>query len=252
MTQTHVQWRVDGGIGRIDLRPEAAGKPATVDWTVLDELECALYALSALRTTLDLVEVHGAAPKYFVVGANIAVLETLDGDAIQAWVARGHAVFGQLAILPIPTVAVVEGYALGGGLELALACDWIVAHEGARFGQPEANLGVVPGWGGTWRLAQRIGLARAKLLCLTARQIDTAQAHSWGLVDYAGPEAGVNEFLAQLAAQLRGLSKHALSETKALLHANWARLRRPHCSRKLRRRRAVGPKAMPRRAPRRF
>jgi enoyl-CoA hydratase len=221
MTGTHVTWETAAGIGRIVLRPEVAGKPATLDWTVLDELEGAIQALAVQRADLDVVEVRGAAPKYFVVGANIRVLETLDAASIGNWVARGHAVFGQLAALPIPTVAVVEGFALGGGLELALACDWIVAHSTARLGQPEAGLGVVPGWGGTWRLAQRVGLARAKLLCLTGRQIDADEAQRWGLVDFAGTPVEVEQFLAQLVDGVRVLSKAAVSSTKALIHENW-------------------------------
>lgn len=220
MTQTHVTWRVEAGIGRVALTPDTPGKPATVDWTVLDELEAALHALADRRDELDLVEVRGAGPKYFVVGANIQVLGGLDAETIQTWVARGHAVFAQLASLAIPTVAVVEGYALGGGLELALACDWIVAHDSARLGQPEANLGVVPGWGGTWRLTQRVGIARAKLLCLTGRQIDAQTAAAWGLVDFAGSETAVAGYVAELAQQMTGLSKHAVSATKQLIHAN--------------------------------
>ena len=95
---------------------------------------------------LRAVVLKSDSPKSFVVGANINVLKTLDADNIQDWVKNGHRIFRRLQELPVPVIAKVEKFALGGGLELAMSCDMIIASEEARFAQPEAGLGVMPGW----------------------------------------------------------------------------------------------------------
>jgi enoyl-CoA hydratase/carnithine racemase len=101
----------------------------------------------------------------------------------RSWISIGHRVFDRLAHLPQPTIAVVDGLAVGGGLELALACDLRVTQPNARFGLPETGLGTIPGWGGTDRLTRLVGPSRAKELILTRRQIDATTALHWGLVN---------------------------------------------------------------------
>ena len=113
----------------------------------------------------------------------------------------GHRVFDRLAHLPQPTIAVVDGLAVGGGLELALACDLRVTQPNARFGLPETGLGTIPGWGGTDRLTRLVGPSRAKELILTRRQIDATTALHWGLVNdiaEAGLETAVDRYVTDL------------------------------------------------------
>ncbi|MFN7134818.1 MAG: enoyl-CoA hydratase-related protein [Myxococcales bacterium] len=126
--------------------------------------------------------VTGAGEKAFVAGADIAEMVALPPAAAREFSALGHRAFATLESLPIPTIAAVNGFALGGGCELAMACDLIYASEKAKFGQPEVNLGVIPGFGGTQRLTRLVGRQRAKELLFTADIIDAARAKEYGLV----------------------------------------------------------------------
>ena len=182
--RTSVTFSQNRDIGTLCFRCIPEGKPPTLDSKVLDELETALIMIREHMDQLRAVLIRSDFEKYFIVGANIKALEKLNSDTIGPWFRRGHAVFNQLEDLTVPTIARIDGYALGGGLELALACDLIIASPGAKFGGPEAKLGLVPGWGGTHRLAQRIGLARAKELLFTGRIIDSQTAYKIGLVNF--------------------------------------------------------------------
>ncbi len=119
----------------------------------------------------------------FAAGADIAEMRGLDAQRAEAFSRLGHAAMDALESLAVPTLAAVNGYALGGGCELACACDWIYASETARFGQPEVNLGLIPGFGGTLRLARRVGPAWAKELVLGGEPIDAETALRIGLVN---------------------------------------------------------------------
>jgi enoyl-CoA hydratase len=123
----------------------------------------------------------------FVAGADIAEMRGLDAQRAEAFSRLGHAAMDALESLAVPTLAAVNGYALGGGCELACACDWIYASETARFGQPEVNLGLIPGFGGTLRLARRLGPAWAKELVLGGEPIDAETALRIGLVNRIFP-----------------------------------------------------------------
>jgi len=180
--KTCVTYRASCGIAEITLSSDVAGKPATMDLDVLDQLDQAIERIES-DPAIRVAVIRGAGRKYFVVGADMRALQSITADSIVPWVRRGHAVMNRLAALPIPVIAAVTGYCLGGGLELALACDLIVADRGAKFGSPEAGLGFVPGWGGTWRLPRRIGEGRAKLLMFSGRTIDAGEASRMRLVD---------------------------------------------------------------------
>jgi enoyl-CoA hydratase len=212
--QTHVTFEHKGDIGYLTFACETPGKPTTLDLHVLNELDACLDEVETLTATLRAIIVQSAFPKYFLVGANINALQTLNAETIVPWVQGGHAVFNRLARLPLPVIAKVEGYALGGGLELVMACDLIAATESARFGQPEANLGVVAGWGGSYRLPRRVGLAKAKELFFTGRIVDAATAHDIGLADFVGD---VNAYLDALLADIRKCGRVAVASMKRLI-----------------------------------
>ena len=125
----------------------------------------------------------GAGDKAFVAGADIAAMQGMTRRDAQTFARAGHDAMEALDKLPFPVIAAVNGFALGGGCELALACDFIYASDKAKFGQPEVNLGVIPGFGGTQRLARRVGIAMARELVYTGAIIDAAEAQRIGLAN---------------------------------------------------------------------
>jgi enoyl-CoA hydratase len=159
-------------------RPEALN---ALDTATLEALGSRCAELAADRD-LRAVVVTGAG-RAFAAGADIAEMREHGPTQAEAFSRLGHRAFGALEELSVPTIAAVNGFALGGGCELACACDWIYASEKARFGQPEVNLGAIPGFGGTSRLVRRIGLAWAKELVLTGEPIDAATALRIGLAN---------------------------------------------------------------------
>jgi enoyl-CoA hydratase len=165
--------------------------------------------------------VTGAGDRAFVAGADIAEMSkmsTIDG---MEFCRLGHRVMATFEELPIPVLAAVNGFALGGGTELALGCDLIIASEKARFGQPEINLGLIPGFGGTQRLPHRIGQARARELILTGDMIDAKTALEWGLANkVVAPEQLILE-TRQFAEKLASKSGFALRQAKAALRASF-------------------------------
>jgi enoyl-CoA hydratase len=149
---------------------------------MLSELEDALKKVANDQNIRVLV-ITGEGEKAFVAGADIGFMENftpLDG---KKFALNGQRIFSLLESLPIPVIACVNGFALGGGIELAMACDFIYASDNAKFGQPETNLGLIPGFGGTQRLPRLIGRSRALELCLTGRIINAEQALEIGLVN---------------------------------------------------------------------
>ncbi len=193
------------------------GKPPTLDLDVLDQLDDILIKIAKDPRGVRALLIRSNSEKYFIVGANIKALATLDAQRIGPWVRRGHEVFNRLSEFPLPVIAWVEGYALGGGLELALACDLILATDNAKLGQPEAKLGLVSGWGGSHRLPRRVGLAKAKEMFFTGKIIDARAARDVGLVDYVGLREAVRKYLDELLAGIRDCSPFAVAQMKLLL-----------------------------------
>jgi enoyl-CoA hydratase len=206
-----------GEFGYLCFACDEPGKPPTLDIEVLDELARHLDEIKAVATALRAVVVQSNSSKYFIVGANINALDTLDAQSIVPWIRKGHTVFNQLAALPMPVIARIEGYALGGGLELAMACDLLVAARSAKFGQPEANLGIVAGWGGTYRLPRRVGVAKAKELFFTAQIIDAQTAYQIGLINACVDNDKLDDEIDSLLASIRKCGAVAVSQTKALV-----------------------------------
>jgi enoyl-CoA hydratase len=152
----------------------------------LDEIAAALLSIAADEAARVLL-VTGAGEKAFVAGADIAEMQHATVAQARDFSEKGSRVMHALEALPVPVIALVNGYALGGGCELALACDWILAADTAVFGQPEVNLGIPPGFGGTQRLPRRVGTARALELLTTARQVKAAEGAAIGLVNLVCP-----------------------------------------------------------------
>lgn len=165
-------------------RPKALN---ALNGAVLGGLEAIVDAL-ATDADVRVVIITGTG-KAFVAGADIAQMSSLDPRGAQHFAAMGHRVLAKIEALPAIVIAAVNGFALGGGCELSLACDLVYASAKARFGQPEVNLGLMPGFGGTQRLARRIGPMRALELTTTARMVKADEAKAIGLcLDVFEPE----------------------------------------------------------------
>ncbi len=150
--------------------------------TVLDELEMVIDAISEDPTIQGLV-VTGAGEKAFVAGADISEFRGISVEEARKMSRRGQLLFARLESLPIPVIAAINGFALGGGLELAMACTFRYASPNARVGQPEVKLGLIPGYGGTQRLARLTGRSKAMEICMTARMVTAEEALKIGIID---------------------------------------------------------------------
>jgi enoyl-CoA hydratase len=199
------------GVATLTLdRPRALN---ALDAPTLEALGAALRDLGA-DASLRVVVLTGAGDKAFSAGADIPAMAAMGPGEGHAYARLGHAVTGALEALPVPVVAAVNGVALGGGLELVLACDLVVASERARLGQPEINLGLIPGFGGTQRLVRRVGVARARELIYLGHVLPAAEAQRLGLVDRVVPHERLAAEAAALAAELAGKAPVALRQAK--------------------------------------
>ena len=170
----------------------------------------------------------GAGDKAFAAGADIAAMASMTPAQAKHFADLGHRVGAALEALHFPVIAAVNGFALGGGCELALACDFIYASDKAKLGQPEVNLGVIPGFGGTQRLARRVGDARARELCMTGDMVGAEEALRIGLVNAVVPHA-------ELLPRVREVAKKIASKGPLAIAAVQAR-HRPRGRRAARRR----------------
>lgn len=162
---------------------------------VVRELESALYELN-LDAAVKAIVLTGAGEKAFVAGADIKEMAEMSAFEAHDFACRGQRLMLLINRMRKPVIAAVNGYALGGGLELALACDFIYASENARFGFPEVGLGVIPGFGGTQNMARLIGPNRAKEMVFSGRIITAAKAHAWGIVnELCAPEELLSKVL---------------------------------------------------------
>jgi enoyl-CoA hydratase len=221
--------RVVGDLAFNGLRLERAEATATLrldrpdrhhalDPALLRELARALREVRRDSTVRALV-VTGTGEKAFCAGADVAAMAAMSALEGHAFARLGHEVLDRLEALPIPVVAAVNGLALGGGLELALACDLVVAADRARLGLPETNLGLIPGFGGTQRLPRRVGLGRARELIYLGRIVTADEALGMGLVDRVVPAAELDAHAAALAAELAARAPVALRQAKRATRA---------------------------------
>lgn len=180
------------------------------------ELERLLMEISR-RDDVRVVVITGNG-KAFVAGADIPEMQELDGVQSRAFSQLGQHVFSMLEHLEQPVIAAVNGFALGGGCELTLACDLRIASEKAKFGQPEVNLGVIPGFGGTQRLPRLIGVAKAKELLYTGDMVNAATAEKIGLVNQVVPPEELMDTVMELAKKLCSRGPVALRLLKTVVN----------------------------------
>jgi enoyl-CoA hydratase len=177
--------------------------------TLVDVASC----LDALPTGVRVLVLTGAGEKAFVAGADIAEMSTLSANEATAFSRLGHEVFARLESLDAVVIAEVNGYALGGGCEMMLACDFAIAAENAKIGQPEVQLGVTAGFGGTTRLLRRIGVARARQMLYTGEPVSANEAKSIGLVNEVVPAT-------ELRARVDAIAQKILSSGPLAVRAS--------------------------------
>lgn len=178
-----ITYEVEGQIGIITInRPKALN---ALNSAVLDELDKTLDAVD--QEAIRCLILTGAGEKSFVAGADIGEMSTLTKAEGEAFGKKGNDVFRKLETFPIPVIAAVNGFALGGGCEISMSCDIRICSENAVFGQPEVGLGITPGFGGTQRLARIVGTGKAKEMIYGARNIKAEEAYRIGLVNNIYP-----------------------------------------------------------------
>jgi enoyl-CoA hydratase len=171
-------------------------------------------AVARLGPEVRALILTGAGDKAFVAGADIAFMRGLSPLEAREFARQGHAVLTALEKLPVPVIAAVNGFALGGGCELALACDLRVASDNAQFGQPEVNLGIIAGFGGSQRLARLVGPGLAKEMLFTGDRYDAARAREMGLVNYVVPKEELLPVCRDLAGRMARRGPVAVNLTK--------------------------------------
>ena len=209
-----VELEVKGQIGVLTInRPEALN---ALNDQVIGQLDQVLDSVdtNAVRCLI----VTGAGQKAFVAGADIAQMSGLTKQEGQAFGKLGNDVFRKLETLPIPTIAAVNGFALGGGCELSMSCDIRLASETAVFGQPEVGLGITPGFGGTQRLARLVGMGKAKELIYTARNIKALEALAIGLVQAVYPAEELMAEAEKMASRIAGNAPIAVRACKKAIN----------------------------------
>lgn len=207
MTASPVFGRDDGPVRILTIdRPD---KLNALNRQTLEALDAA-FTQAAADGTVRVVVLTGSGSKAFVAGADIAEMSALSAVQAREFSLLGQRLMRRIERMPKPVIAMVNGYALGGGLELAMACHLRVAADGARMGQPEVNLGLIPGFGGTQRLLRLCGRAAALELCLLGAQVDANRALQLGLVNRVVPAAELEEQTLALARQLAASAPLAL------------------------------------------
>lgn len=209
-----VEYEVKGSYAVITInRAEALN---ALNSGVLDELDKIVYGIDT--DAVRAVVLTGAGEKSFVAGADIGEMSTLSKAEGEAFGKKGNDIFRKIETCPVPFIAAVNGFALGGGCEIAMSCDIRIASEAAMFGQPEVGLGITPGFGGTQRLARIVGPGMAKQLIYTARNIKADEALRIGLVNAVYPAAELMEQAERLASTIAGNAPIAVRACKKAIN----------------------------------
>jgi enoyl-CoA hydratase len=215
MAYENILFQVDQGIATITFnRPRALN---ALNQALLAELSNALDDVAADEDVRVLI-LTGAGEKAFVAGADISELATFTALQAKIFSRAGHAIIAKLQELPIAVIAAVNGFALGGGSEIALACDFIYAAENAKFGLPEINLGLIPGFGGTQRLPRLVGANRAKELIFTGKMISASEAAKIGLVNLVVASAVLMEEVHKTARDIAAKGRVSLRAVKQAIN----------------------------------
>jgi enoyl-CoA hydratase len=215
MELENLTWRVEDGVGVVTFnRPKVLNAMNARTFVELAELLDAVEKDESVRALVF----TGAGDKAFVAGADIAAMAEMGPVEARRFAETAHRLLERLENLPIPTIAAVNGFALGGGCEFAMGCDLIYASEKARFGQPEVNLGITPGFGGSQRLTRRVGVMRALEMVLTGDHYDAARAKEYGLVlEVLPPDQLLPHAIAQ-AKKIASKGPVAIAVAKRLVH----------------------------------
>ncbi len=208
---SYINYELIGQVGLITInRPEALN---ALNSAVLIELDLVLDQVD-LEDTRCLV-ITGAGDKAFIAGADVAEMSAMDEDQARIFGAFGNAIFRRIESFPMPVIAAINGYALGGGNELSLSCDIRICSQNAVFGQPEAGLGITPGFGGTQRLARVIGsTSKAKEILYTCRNIKAEEAKEIGLVSAIYPSESLMDEAIKMANRIASQAPIAIRNIK--------------------------------------
>ena len=215
-----IQLESDNGIWKLTInRPESLN---ALNIQVLSEMAEALRLISemAFEDAKALV-ITGSGQKAFVAGADIKEMSALSPEDAVQFSRKGQSVFHELELMKIPVIAAVNGFALGGGLELALGCDFIYAADNAKMGLPEVSLGLIPGFGGTVRLARAVGLRKARELIFTGDMITAQEAMNFGLVNKVVPQAELMPAVMKRLESILNKGPIAVSAAKKSVQAAW-------------------------------
>ena len=206
----YVDYEVKGAVGIVTInRPKALN---ALNSEVLDDLSSVFDSIDL--ETVRCVVLTGAGDKSFVAGADIGEMSTLTKAEGEAFGKKGNDVFRKIETFPLPVIAAINGFALGGGNELAMSCDFRICSENAVFGQPEVGLGITPGFGGTQRLARLVGAGYAKYMIYTAKNIKADEAYRIGLVNQVVPAEELMATAEKLASIIAGNAPIAVRNCK--------------------------------------
>ncbi len=214
MNHENILFEISDGVGVLTFnRPKILNALSSA---ALDEV-AEVIARVAREDSIRVLVLTGAGEKAFVAGADITEFNSLSPLSARLFAERGQRLFFEIERLAKPVIACVNGFALGGGCEIAMSCDFIYASEKARFGQPEVNLGLMPGYGGTQRLSRLVGRAKAKELCMTGAMIDAHEAKALGLVAKVFPSEMLLDETMKVAHALAAKSAAVLGTIKKVI-----------------------------------
>ncbi|PIE74519.1 MAG: enoyl-CoA hydratase [Deltaproteobacteria bacterium] len=213
MSYENIIFEIDGSVAKIFFnRPKALN---ALNNALLSEFENALCEVEK-NEEIKVLILTGAGEKSFVAGADITEINKLNALEAKYFCKLGHDVIGKLQELPIPVIAAVNGFALGGGSEMAMACDFIYASESANFGLPEITLGIIPGFGGTQRLPRLVGKNIAKEMIFTGKMISAKEAMEYGIVNKVCP---ADELMDTVMKTAKGIAKKGRVSLRAAKYA---------------------------------
>ncbi len=200
-------------------RPESLN---ALNQDVLTEMAQALRLIAEMKfEDARALVITGDGAKAFVAGADIKEMQNLNSDQAKNFGVKGQSVFHEIELLKIPVIAAVNGFALGGGLELALACDFIYASENAKLGLPEVSLGLIPGFGGTVRLSRAVGLRKAREMIFSGEMLTAEEGLQWGLVNKVVPQAELLPAVYKKIEMMISKGPLALESSKKAILNNW-------------------------------